>query len=576
MNILVIEDDILHSTDIVIKLSKLGFDKVTLVQKVQQIKQTITGQQFDMVFCDLSLPETDGIDLLCNHLAPEMIKGVVITTAAVEDVIELTQGMCIQLGYMFVASMTKPFSLQQIAGVVESFECVRDKQLTESLIEPLSNENEVIDALENDRVSVVFQPQYNFHTGRLYGLEALARLQSAKGKLINPSCFLPVIKKMALDQKLYLVVLNKAISEISRLNSQIQLSININPILLESDLCNLTLTVCEKHQFPIDRLTLEITEEAAYNVTSQALANLARLRLNGAKLSIDDFGTGYASLEQLVDLPFSELKIDRVFISAVKDNYRLQQLTQTMLHMAQSLNMTCVAEGVEDDQTWQYLKEIGVDVCQGFYTGKPMSIEDYSRVFYLNNQIDLSLNSVIRSILVVVDENLTRGKALAKALNNQLCSYEVQNVSDTNQLKKLISVTPVEFAIVSESLFSKDLIYYLSGEESKIILLYDKLVYFTDNSITSLKRQMLVSDTARLILQNVDNLLNAKSKNTISRLSYRELQVARLLVAGFTNKHISFELGINQKTVSTYKSRVLEKLGVKTTLDLAEFLRENK
>lgn len=576
MNILVIEDDILHSTDIMIKLSKLGFDRVTLIREVGQIKQTISGQQFDLVFCDLSLPDTDGVALLADYLNPDVAKGVVITSAAAQDVIELTQGMCVQLGYTFVAALNKPFSSQEVAGVIEGFERVRNEQKSASSIEPLLNENEIMDALENDRVRVVFQPQYDFRTGKLHGVEALVRLQSSRGQLIAPSRFLPVIKAMGLDKNLYLLVLNKAISALSDVNAQIQLSININTILLQSDLCDLTLLICEKYQFPIDRLTLEITEEAAYNATSHALANLARLRLNGACLSIDDFGTGYASLEQLVDLPFSELKIDRVFIAAVKDNYRLQQLTQTMLHLAQSLNMTCVAEGVEDEQTWQYLKEIGVDVCQGFYTGKPMSINELSRILYLSNPKDLTLNVAIQSNMVIVDENPIRGEALAKALNNLLSGYDVQNVSDSDQLKQLMNKAPVEFVVVSEAQYSQNAAYYSESKESKAIVLYDKAVVDVDNSITSLKRQVLVSDTAQLITRKVDKLANVKLKSAIARLSDRELQVARLLVAGFTNKHISFELGINQKTVSTYKTRVLDKLGVKTTLDLAESLREVK
>ena len=573
LNILVIEDDILHSTDIMIKLSNLGFETVTLIREAKKIKQDVSGQKFDMVFCDLSLPDTDGIELLADYLTPDVVKGVVVTSAANREVIELAQGMCSRLGYSFVTALNKPFSTERLSSVIGDFErACRIDQYDTSLESPLS-EREVMASLNNDRVTVVYQPQYDFRTGVLVGVEALVRMYSGTGQLIPPSRFLPVVSAMGLDKKLFLLVLEKSISEMSSLKTSVQLSININPILLQSELCDFTLLISSKYQYPLERLTFEITEEAAYDATSQALANLARLKLNGVSLSIDDFGTGYASLEQLVDLPFSELKIDRVFISTVKDNYRLQQLTQTMLHLARSLNMTCIAEGVEDEETWQYLKEIGVDVCQGFYTGKPMNINDLSRALYLSNPTETTLNSSKSLNVVVVDENQIRGESLSKALNNELEGFAVLSVSDYNELERLMVDKPVELVIASESLYSLHSESCSLSNEPKFIVLYDKAVDSAQSNTLAITRQVLVSDTAKAISNKVKKFSNAKLKDAITKLSERELQVARLLVAGFTNKHISFELGINQKTVSTYKTRVLDKLGVKTTLALAESLR---
>ncbi|AXY00474.1 EAL domain-containing protein [Vibrio alfacsensis] len=142
----------------------------------------------------------------------------------------------------------------------------------------------------------------------MVGVEALARLEHPEYGVLSPSCFLSQVAKLGLMSEFYRSMLAKATTAMSLLNGTIQLSMNINKTLLDGPLYEHTVEICRVTNFPFEALTLELTEEQAYHLTPVALRNLARLSLLGVSFAIDDFGTGYASLEQLIDLPISELK----------------------------------------------------------------------------------------------------------------------------------------------------------------------------------------------------------------------------------------------------------------------------
>ncbi len=133
--------------------------------------------------------------------------------------------------------------------------------------------------------------------------------------------------------------------------------------------------LCTDYGVAPERITLELTEDEVYDSGVISLANLANLRLRGVGLAIDDFGTGYSSLSQLAVLPYTELKIDRQFISNSLSNFKSQQLTISSLQLAKSLGLKSVAEGVEDEDTLHYLNQLGVDLYQGFVASKAIPLE---------------------------------------------------------------------------------------------------------------------------------------------------------------------------------------------------------
>jgi EAL domain-containing protein (putative c-di-GMP-specific phosphodiesterase class I) len=119
-------------------------------------------------------------------------------------------------------------------------------------------------------------------------------------------------------------------------------------------------------------MVLEITESAAMTNVGQVLENLTRLRMKGFGLSIDDYGTGYSSMQQLMRVPFTELKIDQSFVSHASRQESSRLILESSLDMARKLNITSVAEGAETQEDWNLLRECSCDLAQGFFIAEPM------------------------------------------------------------------------------------------------------------------------------------------------------------------------------------------------------------
>lgn len=144
----------------------------------------------------------------------------------------------------------------------------------------------------------------------------------------------------------------------------------------------------------MSNLILEVTESRLMGNRQATLDILIRLRLKGVELSIDDFGTGHSSLAQLRDIPFNELKIDRSFIHGVHADESLRAIVEASLKMAQQLGLQTVAEGVEDIEDWLYLREIGCDIAQGYFIGKPMPADNLLRWLYEWEGIEAITDSI--------------------------------------------------------------------------------------------------------------------------------------------------------------------------------------
>lgn len=581
MKILIVEDDLIQSTNLKIQLSSLGLNDVTIVNHPKSLQTLINNDYYDLAFCDLQMPQIDGISLLSQHLNKDRVGGVVIMSVVEDIILQLTKGMCNLLDYRFVEVLPKPFELPDLAIVIEHYNYMKNKEDVVNKDNVILTHSDIYDAFSENRIFVLYQPQYDFGSGDMVGVEALVRMISRDNEMLPPASFLPLVSSANLMEKLYLRVLEKSTKALSKICLPLRLSVNVNQQLLQKDICDLTIVVCQKTGFPLEKLTLELTEEDAYNATPTALANLARLRLHGVQLSIDDFGTGYASLEQLVDLPFTELKIDRLFISKVLTDYKHQQLTKTILNLAQSLNLYSVAEGVEDKETWEYLKELGVDVCQGFYTGKPMHINEINDLCrFISGDLPESDEIFKSTTILLLDDDSTRRNALIKLLDKALPKHSIVGAQTKEECSALLRDLPISYLLLDGSYVASLITDEWFSEVEKtqtfstIVLVESDITVTPSTSLICINKATLIADTTQLIVDQIERSEQASSQSIeVERLSKREIEVAKLLIAGFTNKHIAYELGINQKTVSTYKTRVLEKMGVRTTIELSRLIQ---
>jgi EAL domain-containing protein (putative c-di-GMP-specific phosphodiesterase class I) len=239
---------------------------------------------------------------------------------------------------------------------------------------------EVAAGIEAGQLLNYYQPQVSFVDCALVGVEALVRWNHPEEGIVLPYRFVKVAEAGGLIVQLTNQVLRNAMLELRRwrrFNDGLRVSVNVTM----SDLMDLEgpdrLAGCAaEYGVGLERLALEITESQLAQDWQNALDVAARLRLKGVGLSIDDYGTGYSSLKQLRDLPFDELKLDRSFIHGAADAAPLHSIVAAHVDMAHRLGIKVVAEGIEDERDWHFLRRLGCDLGQGFLIARPMPAGD--------------------------------------------------------------------------------------------------------------------------------------------------------------------------------------------------------
>ena len=251
-------------------------------------------------------------------------------------------------------------------------------------------------AINNDSLYLVYQPKVNIKTGVISGVEALLRWNHPELGLIPPNEFIPMAEQSSVIKPLTVWVLNNAMRQATAFacsGLDIAIAVNISACSLRDDsLVGYTKMLLQKNNIQPDRLILEITESAMMQDPNMGLNLLNQLSDLGVQISIDDYGTGYSSLAYLKRLPVDEMKIDRTFIKdmAVDEDDRL--IVGTTIDMGHNFGLRVIAEGVEDGQTVDLLKQMGCDQVQGFYYAKPMPVDELYDWMTVDNKVAWTLN----------------------------------------------------------------------------------------------------------------------------------------------------------------------------------------
>lgn len=230
-----------------------------------------------------------------------------------------------------------------------------------------------------DELELFYQPIVSGKTNDIVLCEALLRWRDTNGQYIMPDVFIPIAEETGLIHPLGEWVIKKACEDLAyirqHLYPEMKFAINISPNQLQSeDFFSFVQDQLEKHRILPEMIELEITESVVINDLGETANNLKALCKAGFNLSIDDFGTGYSSLAYLQKYPFSTLKIDRSFINKIENNTNNAKLTETMIHMAHSLGMQVVAEGVETTEQLVFLQQRNCELIQGYLFSRPLSL----------------------------------------------------------------------------------------------------------------------------------------------------------------------------------------------------------
>ncbi|MFB1042807.1 putative bifunctional diguanylate cyclase/phosphodiesterase [Streptomyces chrestomyceticus] len=230
-------------------------------------------------------------------------------------------------------------------------------------------------ALDAGDVELHYQPKVGFD-GHVAGLEALVRWVHPERGRVPPDEFIAIAESSGLMPRLTEYVLETALAQVARWRKsglEVPVAVNVSPRDVHTPgFAGAVAARLARHQVPPGSLQLEITEHVLLEDPQRAADTLAGLTGHGVKMSLDDFGTGYSSLVHLRRLPVSELKIDRSFVARLAVDNEDAEIVRCTLDLAHSLGLLVVAEGVEDDETWERLRDLGCDAVQGWLVAAAM------------------------------------------------------------------------------------------------------------------------------------------------------------------------------------------------------------
>uniref|UniRef100_UPI00345C06D6 putative bifunctional diguanylate cyclase/phosphodiesterase n=1 Tax=uncultured Erythrobacter sp. TaxID=263913 RepID=UPI00345C06D6 len=222
-----------------------------------------------------------------------------------------------------------------------------------------------------------YEQQIDIASGELVGFEMLARWQSPQLGLVSPEIFIPIAEEIGVIAEVSEQLMQRAFADARQWDENITLAVNISPVQLRDPwFAQKLLKMLIAHNFPAHRLEIEVTESCLHDNIGMVRSMITSLRNQGVKISLDDFGTGYSSLEQLRTLPFDRLKIDRSFVSELRNADGSSMIVNAIVSLGRGLNMPITAEGIESEEVLESLKEMGDLKGQGYLYGVPETAED--------------------------------------------------------------------------------------------------------------------------------------------------------------------------------------------------------
>ena len=383
VRIVVIDDDSFMLKLMSRMLERLGYTHVAACDCGQQGLQQIVNQKaaVDLIFLDINMPGMDGVEFIRRLVECRYRGSVVLVSGENTRILESVDRLLEVHRLRSLGHLQKPV---QPEGLVTVMSQLRPNAGGDSPTgrwpKPVYAVQQLRAAMANGELVNYYQPKVSLTTYEVVGVESLVRWQSANGPLIFPDNFIPLAEEHGLIGEITHLVLALAMKQAKRWQQagrSLSVAVNVSMIDLASlDFPDAAAALAESAGIEPGAITLEVTEGQVMRNLSTVLDVLSRLRLKRFRLAIDDFGTGHSSLAQLRDLPFDELKIDRGFVHNASTNPTLRAICSASLHMAQQLKMQVVAEGIEQRQDWELLRDFGCEVGQGYLVARPMPAPD--------------------------------------------------------------------------------------------------------------------------------------------------------------------------------------------------------
>lgn len=275
-----------------------------------------------------------------------------------------------------------------------------DNEMKQKMYEFNEISSEMHNALKNGQFVPYFQPQFDYITGKIIGAEALVRWIHPKKGVISPNLFIPVFEKNGFIYDLDSFMVDKVCqytSEWKKSGIDVPaISVNISRRdMYSTRLVSTIVNLIKKHELEPKDIHLEITE-SAYVENPQLIKDvIASLKNEGFFVEMDDFGSGYSSLLSLKDLPFDLIKLDMAFLRESKEVGKSGQILSSIVHMAHSIDLNILAEGVEEKKQADFLKSLGCRFMQGYFFSKPLPADEFYELISNNDISHKDLDNIV-------------------------------------------------------------------------------------------------------------------------------------------------------------------------------------
>ena len=381
IKILILDDDTFMLKLLSRMLAKLGYTAITTCDNGSDALQKIDRADTcpDLILLDLNMPDMDGIEFV-RHLVDHRYHGqLILVSGEDERMLKTAEKLVHAHKIPMPGYVHKPVDANKLSEILQRLE-IETSPRTQSSGKTYSADD-IRSAIANQELMNYYQPKVWVQTGDVIGVETLVRWHHPQDGVIMPDRFIHVAEDNNLIDDLTRSVLKQAVIQAGKWHRDgqtLRVSINVAMENLASlDFQDMVIDLVNENHLPPQKIVIEITESQVMEPDARIpLEILTRLRLRRFHLSIDDFGTGHSSLAQLRDIPFNELKIDQGFVHRAWQDDTLRAIYDASLAMGKQLGMDIVAEGVEDRNDWELLRQTGCDMAQGNFISRPLLPDD--------------------------------------------------------------------------------------------------------------------------------------------------------------------------------------------------------
>ncbi len=361
-------------------LARLGYRSVTTCDS-GRVALGLVDNPFrcpDLILLDINMPEMDGVEFV-RHLVEHHYSGALILVSGENERVLQSVGKLVQAHKITgLGNLSKPVMPELLEALIRTW--LPPSSAAIETATRIYGAEELRAAIANGELVNHYQPKVVVATGEVVGVETLVRWRHPRDGLVFPNQFIGIAEHRSLIDELTRVVLAGALAQARRWQDAglaLRVAVNLSMENLASlNFLDYLVDVTAEAGVAPQEMMLEVTESCLMQDPRVPLEVLTRLHLKRFGLSIDDFGTGNSSLTQLRDIPFDELKIDHSFVHGACANDTQRAMFDASLGLAKQLGMDVVAEGVEDQADWDFLREQGCDLAQGYFIARPMPAED--------------------------------------------------------------------------------------------------------------------------------------------------------------------------------------------------------